>query len=431
MAIIELKSISKAFGKNQALKNVSFRVNDKEFFCIVGPTNAGKTTTLRTIAGLEKQDEGDVLFNGENVNNLYPRERNVAMLFQNLALYPNKNGFENLATPLKIKKFPEEQIKKRVMEVAEILHITHLLERLPKTYSGGERQRVALARTIIRRPSVYLFDEPLSNLDALLRVEMRSELKRLQRDLGQTMIYVTHDQVEAISMSDRIAVLNKGKIQQIGKPSLIFSKPENMFTAGFFGSPPMNFLKCDVEKKGSKIFLVCGKLIVEVTELGEKLEGMSESKQSTPELAIRFVLSNPGVSVALSGMNTMDMLEENAAAASHSEPLNEEEKQRIQDVMDETKRLEGLYCTGCNYCMPCPVGVDIPANFSAMNMLRVWGLEGRAKRRYRQLGARYEEGKPAPAWAEACVECGECEPECPQDIPIIEKLKEVAEALSD
>jgi len=275
MAIIELKSISKAFGKNQALKNVSFRVNDKEFFCIVGPTNAGKTTTLRTIAGLEKQDEGDVLFNGENVNNLYPRERNVAMLFQNLALYPNKNGFENLATPLKIKKFPEEQIKKRVMEVAEILHITHLLERLPKTYSGGERQRVALARTIIRRPSVYLFDEPLSNLDALLRVEMRSELKRLQRDLGQTMIYVTHDQVEAISMSDRIAVLNKGKIQQIGKPSLIFSKPENMFTAGFFGSPPMNFLKCDVEKKGSKIFLVCGKLIVEVTELGEKLEGMS------------------------------------------------------------------------------------------------------------------------------------------------------------
>jgi len=165
--------------------------------------------------------------------------------------------------------------------------------------------------------------------------------------------------------------------------------------------------------------------------LSEKLEGMSESKQSTPELAIRFVLSNPGVSVALSGMNTMDMLEENAAAASHSEPLNEEEKQRIQDVMDETKRLEGLYCTGCNYCMPCPVGVDIPANFSAMNMLRVWGLEGRAKRRYRQLGARYEEGKPAPAWAEACVECGECEPECPQDIPIIEKLKEVAEALSD
>ncbi|MBW2370874.1 MAG: ABC transporter ATP-binding protein, partial [Deltaproteobacteria bacterium] len=179
-------------------------------------------------------------------------ERNVAMLFQSLALYPNKNAFENIATPLRIQKAEDAEIKRRVYEVAEILHITHLLERLPKTYSGGERQRVGLGRTMIRRPKVYLFDEPLSNLDALLRTEMRTELKRLQRDLGQTMIYVTHDQVEALSMSDHVTVLNK--------------------TAGLFGSPPMSFIRCAIKKENNRLFCESSKLRVDVTSMVPQLD---------------------------------------------------------------------------------------------------------------------------------------------------------------
>ncbi|HEB29281.1 MAG TPA: ABC transporter ATP-binding protein [Spirochaetes bacterium] len=273
MAQIEIKGIKKAFGKVQALDGVEFRVRDKEFFCLVGPTNAGKTTTLRIIAGLEKQDGGDVLFDDMLINDMHPRERDVAMLFQNLALYPNKTGFENIATPLRIKKFPDRDIRDRIHEVADILHIAHLLDRLPGTYSGGERQRVAHGRTIIRRPKVYLFDEPLSNLDAILRVEMKSELKRLQRELGQTMVFVTHDQVEAISMSGRVAVLHQGKIQQIGLPSEIFNKPANMFTAGFFGSPPMSFLKCSVEKPGDRTMLTTIKVVLDVTSFSKYLYG--------------------------------------------------------------------------------------------------------------------------------------------------------------
>lgn len=273
MATIELRGISKRFGKVRALDDVSFTVKSREFFCIVGPTNAGKTTTLRIISGLEKQDSGSIMFEGESVNDVLPRNRDVAMLFQNLALYPNRNGFENIATPLRIKNLPDGEVKKRVHEVAEILHVTHLLDRMPKTYSGGERQRVAIGRVIIRRPRVYLFDEPLSNLDAVLRVEMRSELKRLQRDLGQTTIYVTHDQVEAISMSDRILVLNKGAVQQIAPPSEVYKKPQNLFTAGFFGSPPMNFIRCTVQRGDGKLHLASERLRVEAAAFAEQMRG--------------------------------------------------------------------------------------------------------------------------------------------------------------
>jgi multiple sugar transport system ATP-binding protein len=227
---------------------------------------------LRIVAGLERPDSGDIYFDGKKSNDVHPRERDVAMLFQNLALYPNKNGFENIATPLRIRNSPEKEVQRRVEEVATILHITHLLDRLPKTYSGGERQRVALGRAIIRRPKVYLLDEPLSNLDAVLRVEMRSELKRLQRDLNQTMIYVTHDQVEAMSMSDRIAVLHKGNIQQIDTPSKIFKNPLNSFTAGFFGSPPMSFIHSTVERENNKTFLICENLKLDVSRLGGRLK---------------------------------------------------------------------------------------------------------------------------------------------------------------
>jgi multiple sugar transport system ATP-binding protein len=275
MATIELRGIRKSFGKTRALDDISFTVNSKEFFCIVGPTNAGKTTTLRIISGLEKQDGGDVLFEGVSVNEVPPRERDVAMLFQNLALYPNKDGFENIATPLRIKNVPDREVKKRVHEVAEILHVTHLLDRMPKTYSGGERQRIAIGRVIIRRPKVYLFDEPLSNLDAVLRAEMRSELKRLQRELGQTTIYVTHDQVEAVSMSDRVLVLNKGEVQQIDTPSRVYGAPQNLFCAGFFGSPPMNFIPCAVAQENGRVDLVSGVLRVDVSALAKPLKGYS------------------------------------------------------------------------------------------------------------------------------------------------------------
>jgi multiple sugar transport system ATP-binding protein len=271
MATIELRGICKRFGKVRALDGVGFTVESREFFCIVGPTNAGKTTTLRIIAGLEKQDEGDVLFEGEKVNDVPPRDRDTAMLFQNLALYPNKDGFENIATPLRIQNRPEGEVKKRVREVAEILHVTHLLERQPKTFSGGERQRIAIGRVIIRRPKVYLFDEPLSNLDAVLRVEMRSELKRLQKELGQTTIYVTHDQVEALSMSDRVLVLNKGEVQQIGPPSQVYDKPKNLFTAGFFGSPPMNFMSCAVRRENGRVVLESGGIRVDASAFGKHL----------------------------------------------------------------------------------------------------------------------------------------------------------------
>ena len=275
MASVELKNVFKTFGKTRALEDVSFKAEDREFFCIVGPTNAGKTTTLRLIAGLtgpDKSDGGEILLDGVRVNDIPPYERNTAMLFQNLALYPNKNAFENIATPLRIRKADNAEIKKRVFEVAEILHITHLLERLPKTYSGGERQRVALGRTMIRRPKVYLFDEPLSNLDALLRTEMRTELKRLQRDLGQTMIYVTHDQLEALSMSDHVAVLNKGRIQQVDDPLTVFNSPDNMFTAGFFGSPPMTFLHCTVKKENNRLYCEASKLKIDATGVSSLLD---------------------------------------------------------------------------------------------------------------------------------------------------------------
>ena len=305
MANIEVRGIRKAFGKVQALDGVSFSVSDKEFFCLVGPTNAGKTTTLRTIAGLEKQNEGDVLFDNVLMNDIKPWERDVAMLFQNLALYPNKTGYENIATPLRIKELPDTEVRERVHEVAEILHISHLLDRLPGTYSGGERQRVALGRTIIRRPKVYLFDEPLSNLDAVLRVEMRSELKRLQRDLGQTMVYVTHDHVEAISMSDRIAVLHEGKIQQVGKPTDIFNKPDNVFTAGFFGSPPMSFLKCSVEKPSKGTLLRTTDLALDVTSLAKQLTGFQSVKMGVRPQNVKIDKNGSGFQFKVVAIETL------------------------------------------------------------------------------------------------------------------------------
>jgi multiple sugar transport system ATP-binding protein len=242
MASIRLESITKRFGEVTALDDVSFDVHDGEFFAILGPPGAGKTTTLRTIVGLETPDEGDVYLDEQRVTDVWPGDRDISIVFQNLALYPDKSVFNNLAFPLKQHKVPKGEIKRRVEETARMLHIEPLLKRKPGKLSGGERQRVALGRAMVREPKAYLFDEPISALDALLRLEMRTELKRLHRDLGRTLVYVTHDQVEAISMADRIAILREGVIQQIDTPDRIYNRPGNRFVATVVGSPPMNFI---------------------------------------------------------------------------------------------------------------------------------------------------------------------------------------------
>ncbi len=246
MAGVRLEGVTKRFGSVTALDEVSFQVEDGEFFAILGPPGAGKTTTLRTIVGLETPDEGDVYLDDERVTDMWPGDRDISIVFQNLALYPDKSVYGNLAFPLVQQKVAKSEIKRRVQATAEMLHIDHLLERKPGKLSGGERQRVALGRAMVREPRAYLFDEPISALDALLRLEMRTELKRLQRDLGRTLVYVTHDQVEAMSMADRIAILREGVIQQIDLPEGIYHQPVNRFVATVVGSPPMNFIPCTV-----------------------------------------------------------------------------------------------------------------------------------------------------------------------------------------
>jgi ABC-type sugar transport system ATPase subunit len=244
VASLRLENITKRFGQVTALRNVSLEIEDGEFFAVLGPPGAGKTTLLRTIVGLEKPDEGEVYADGEPITDVYPGDRDIAIMFQNLALYPDKTVFGNLAFPLRQAGTPKEELRRRVARTAEMLHIEHLLDRKPAKLSGGERQRVALGRALVRDPRAFLFDEPLSALDALLRLEMRAELKHLQRDLGRTLVYVTHDQVEAMSMPDRVAVLREGVVQQVNTPENIYHRPGNQFVATVVGSPPMNFIPC-------------------------------------------------------------------------------------------------------------------------------------------------------------------------------------------
>lgn len=249
MASIRVEKVRKRFKNTEAVKGLDLEIKDGEFFCILGPPGAGKTTLLRLIVGLETPDEGNIYIGDESVVGIHPSKRGIAMIFQNLALYPDKTVFDNIAFPLRQQNVEEQEIERRVSDVAKELHIDWLLEKIPSQLSGGERQRVAIGRAIVRQPKAYLMDEPLSNLDALLRLEMRVSLKELQTSLKETFVYVTHDQVEALSMGDRIAVLNEGTLQQVGDPETIYQKPNNMFVATILGSPPMNFLMCDIEKK--------------------------------------------------------------------------------------------------------------------------------------------------------------------------------------
>ncbi len=244
MARVLLKEVTKRFGDVVAVNSLSLEVKDKEFLVLLGPSGCGKTTALRCIAGLETPEEGEIYIGDRLVNDLDPKERDVAMVFQSYALYPHMTVFNNLAFPLENMKVPKDEIKIKVRQVAELLKIEALLDRKPKQLSGGQRQRVALGRAMVRDPHVFLMDEPLSNLDAKLRVYMRAELKKLQKELGVTTVYVTHDQVEAMTMGDKIAILNEGVLQQTGTPDEIYFNPSNVFVAGFIGSPPTNFFDC-------------------------------------------------------------------------------------------------------------------------------------------------------------------------------------------
>jgi len=244
MAEVTLKNISKVFdGGKPVVKNVNIDIKDKEFVVLVGPSGCGKSTTLRMIAGLEEITEGDIFIDGKKVNDVSPKDRDIAMVFQNYALYPHMTVFDNMAFGLKLRKFPKQEIKTRVTDAAKILGLEDFLQRKPKALSGGQRQRVAVGRAIVRKPKVFLFDEPLSNLDAKLRVQMRTEISKLHHSLQATMIYVTHDQTEAMTMGDKIVIMKDGIVNQIDSPLQLYNFPSNKFVAGFIGSPSMNFIE--------------------------------------------------------------------------------------------------------------------------------------------------------------------------------------------
>jgi multiple sugar transport system ATP-binding protein len=255
MAKILLEALEKRFGPVQAVKNLNLEISDKEFVVLVGPSGCGKTTVLRVIAGLEAPTSGDVYFDGALVTNVPPKDRDVGMVFQNYALFPHLNVFENMSFGLKLRKYPRPEIQRRVRDAATLLEIEDLLERKPGQLSGGQRQRVAVGRAIARRPKVFLFDEPLSNLDAKMRVQMRAEFQKLYQRTETTFVYVTHDQIEAMTLASRIVVMKDGEIQQVGDPFDVFERPVNMFVAGFLGSPSMNFFKCKLLRSESGLTL--------------------------------------------------------------------------------------------------------------------------------------------------------------------------------
>ncbi|CEO87745.1 putative multiple sugar ABC transporter (ATP-binding protein) [Syntrophaceticus schinkii] len=260
MAKVVLEDVTKKFGNNIVVNKQCLEIQDKEFIILVGPSGCGKSTTLRMIAGLEDITSGNIYIDNDLVNDVPPKDRDIAMVFQNYALYPHMNVFGNMAFALTLRKVPKDEIRERVDIAAEMLGIKDLLDRKPSQLSGGQRQRVALGRAVVREPKVFLMDEPLSNLDAKLRVQMRTEIQKLHARLQTTIIYVTHDQVEAMTMGDRVVVLNKGAIQQVDTPLNLYNNPVNMFVAGFIGSPAMNFVDCKLVKENDKYLLVNEKI---------------------------------------------------------------------------------------------------------------------------------------------------------------------------
>ena len=267
MATVTIRDLNKKYENGfHAVKDVNLEIRDKEFVVLVGPSGCGKTTTLRMVAGLEEITSGEIRIGEQVVNDLPPMDRNIAMVFQNYALYPHKTVFDNMAFGLQMRRYSQDEVKKRVREAAEILGIEVLLERKPRQLSGGQRQRVAVGRAIVRHPEVFLFDEPLSNLDAKLRVQMRVELKRLHERLETTAIYVTHDQVEAMTLGTRVVVMKDGRVQQIGEPLELYGRPSNKFVAGFIGSPAMNFVEVAISGSGEALWAEAAGLRIRVPQ---------------------------------------------------------------------------------------------------------------------------------------------------------------------
>ncbi|MCA2019121.1 maltose/maltodextrin ABC transporter ATP-binding protein MalK [Vibrio tritonius] len=300
MANVTLKNVCKAYGDQMISENINLEIKDGEFVVFVGPSGCGKSTLLRCIAGLEDITSGDLYIGEQRINDIEPSKRGVGMVFQSYALYPHLNLYDNMSFGLKLAKADKEEIHKRVTEAAEILQLGHLLERQPKALSGGQRQRVAIGRTLVSRPNVFLLDEPLSNLDAALRVNMRSEITKLQRKLGCTMIYVTHDQVEAMTMADKIVVLDGGSISQVGKPLELYHYPKNRFVAGFIGSPKMNFMSVHIEEVEEE------KVMVQLSNGSAfwiPVKGKNITKGSRMSLGIRpeHLISADRSSVTISG----------------------------------------------------------------------------------------------------------------------------------
>ena len=285
MAQVVLKDLNKKYDEVHAVKDVNLTIRDKEFMVFVGPSGCGKTTTLRMVAGLEEITSGEISIGERIVNDLPPKDRDIAMVFQNYALYPHMSVYDNMAFGLKMRKFPKPEIAKRVQDAAEILGIQELLKRKPRQLSGGQRQRVAVGRAIVRHPQVFLFDEPLSNLDAKLRVQMRVELKRLHERLETTAIYVTHDQVEAMTLGSRVVVMKDGYVQQVGEPMEIYSRPQNKFVAGFIGSPAMNFIPTTISEQNGTLYAEASGLKVKVP--ADRAARMGAYKGQSVALGIR------------------------------------------------------------------------------------------------------------------------------------------------
>ena len=320
MVDVRLENVNKNFGKVVAVDNLSLKIEDKEFLVLLGPSGCGKTTTLRLIAGLEKPDSGNIYIGERLANNLSPKDRNVAMVFQNYALYPYMKVFDNIAFPLKVRNTPKQQIESKVRETASMVGIEGLLERKPRQLSGGQQQRVALARALVREPALFLMDEPLSNLDAKLRVQMRTELKKLHRELGVTTIYVTHDQEEAMTLSDRIAIMNKGLLYQLGSPFDVYERPANLFVAGFVGSPAMNTVEGElVEEDGDYLadFRICSvQLPKEIAQtlasktlvLGIRPEHILVDEKSPNSIAAKVEVTEPLGHESILLLNAKDVL---------------------------------------------------------------------------------------------------------------------------
>ncbi len=342
MAGVTLKNLTKSFKNVVAVNNVNLEIKDKEFLVLVGPSGCGKTTCLRMVAGLEEATGGEIMIGDRLVNDVSPKDRDIAMVFQNYALYPHMSVFDNMAFGLKLRKVPKDEIKRRVQEAAQLLGLNDLLDRKPKQLSGGQRQRVALGRAIVREPKVFLMDEPLSNLDAKLRVQTRAELIKLHRRLGITTIYVTHDQVEAMTMGDRIAVMRDGLLQQLDTPLGLYNRPVNMFVAGFIGTPSMNFVDAALEKDGDRYVVNAGSFKVMIPK--EKNGGRFDS----------YV----GKQVVF-GVRPEDMFDKNIASL--VQPTDENTIKATVDVIEPMGSIVTMYLTSGTHAMVATIDAETKA----------------------------------------------------------------------